>query len=96
MRAEQIVPSLARDSLIAEVLRRWKKSDTEAYNGNGLEKIPAEKIISALQAVTRRTPATINGFNYFVREIVTLRDPRSRAWQKKQLEMCGLFISESG
>src|SRR5439155_15300337 len=65
---------------------RWKKSDSEAYNENGLKKVPAEKIISALEAVARRTPAKINSFNYFVKEILTPRDPRNRVWQKKQLE----------
>ena len=74
---------------------RWKKSDSEAYCENGLQKVPAEKIISALAAVARRTPAKINSFNYFVREIVTLRDPRNRAWQKKQLEKIVRRIRES-
>src|SRR5438034_8110136 len=32
------------------------------------------------------TPAKINSFKYFVQEIITPRDPRNRAWQKKQLE----------
>src|SRR5436305_15295312 len=35
---------------------RWRKSDSEAYNENGLQKVPAEKIISNLEAVARRTP----------------------------------------
>ena len=48
--------------------------------------MPAEKVISTLQAVARRTPAKINSFKYFVQEIITPRDPRNRAWQKKQLE----------
>src|SRR5437867_3137149 len=74
---------------------RWKKSDSEAYNENGLEKVPAEKIISALEAVARRTPAKINSFNYFVKEVVTLRDPRNRAWQKKQLEKIVRRIRDS-
>src|SRR5436309_636319 len=65
---------------------RWKKSDSEAYNENGLKKVPAQKIISALEAVARRTPAKINSVKYFVKEVVTLQDPRNRAWQKKQLE----------
>src|SRR5437867_9931622 len=63
---------------------RWKKSDSEAYNENGLQKVPSEKIISAPEAVARRTPAKINSFKYFVQEIITPRDPRNRARQKKQ------------
>src|SRR5438034_4642756 len=43
---------------------RWNKSDSEAYNENGLKKVPAEKIICALEAVARRTPAKINSFKY--------------------------------
>ena len=53
---------------------------------NGLEKVPVEKIVSAIGAVTRRTPTRINSFKYFVRELVSLPEPRNRAWQKKQLE----------
>ena len=74
---------------------RWKKSDSEAYNENGLQKVPAEKIISSLEAVARRTPAKINSFKYFVKEIVTPRDPRNRAWQKKQLEKIVRRIRDS-
>jgi hypothetical protein len=65
---------------------RWNKSDSEAYAANGLKKVPADKIISALEAVARRTPARINSFRYFVKEIAVIPDPRNRAWRKKQLE----------
>src|SRR4030095_15607828 len=50
--------------------KRGNKSDAEAYNENGIEKLPVDKVISALEAVVRRTPAKINSFNYFVKEIV--------------------------
>jgi hypothetical protein len=62
---------------------RWNKSDSEAYDENGIKRVPVDKIISAIEAVTRRTPAKINSFKYFVHEIVTIPDPRHRAWQKK-------------
>ena len=62
---------------------RWSKSDSEAYNENGITKLPADKIISAMETVTQRTSAKIRSFNYFVKEIVRLPDPRNRAWQKK-------------
>ena len=42
--------------------------------------------IGCTQHVTRRTPAKINSFKYFIKEIVAVPDPRNRAWQKKQLE----------
>ncbi len=48
--------------------------------------MPAQKIASVVDAVTRRTPARINSFKYFVREILTIPDPRKRAWHKKRLE----------
>ncbi len=48
--------------------------------------MPVEKVISVIDAVTRRTPAKINSFKYFVRDIVTIPDPRNRAWHRKQLE----------
>ena len=56
--------ALVRDGYERATGNRWKKSDSEAYNENGLEKIPAETIISALEAVARRTPAKINSFKY--------------------------------
>jgi hypothetical protein len=65
---------------------RWSKSDTEAYYQNRLENVSAEKIISVLDTVARRTPAKINSFKYFVKEILAVPDPRNRAWQKKRLE----------
>src|SRR5439155_1838904 len=87
--------ALVRDAYERATGNRWKKSDSEAYKENGLEKIPAEKIISALEAVARRTPAKINSFKYFVQEIITLRDPRNRVWQKKQLEKIVRRIRDS-
>jgi hypothetical protein len=65
---------------------RWNKSDSEAYNENGIKKVPVDKIISVLEAVVRRTPAKVHSFNYFVKEIVAIPDLRNRAWQKKRLE----------
>jgi hypothetical protein len=38
-----------------------------------------------LKAVSQRTPAKINSFKYFIKEI-TAPEPRNRAWQKKRLE----------
>ncbi len=65
---------------------RWNKLDTQAYEENGLRKLPAERITSALEAVSRRTPTRINSFRYFIKEILALEDPSNRAWQKKHLE----------
>jgi hypothetical protein len=65
---------------------RWSKSDTEAYQANGLKSIPTTKIVSVLETLSQRTPARINSFNYFVKEIMATPDPRNRAWRKKKLE----------
>jgi len=56
---------------------RWSKSDSEAYNENGITKLPADKIISAMETVTQRTSAKIRSFNYFVKEIA-LGSPQPR------------------
>jgi len=48
--------------------------------------VPADKIISVVETVARRTPTKINSFKYFVKEITAQPDPRNRAWQKKRLE----------
>lgn len=65
---------------------RWNKADSEVYQQNGIGKVSTEKIIASMEAVVRRTPTKINSFRYFVKEILTLPDPRNRAWQKKRLE----------
>jgi hypothetical protein len=65
---------------------RWNKADSAAFEENGIEKIPVNKIISVLETVTQRTPAKVNSFNYFVKEIVAIPDQRRRAWHKKQFE----------
>ncbi len=74
---------------------RWKKSDSEAYEKNGLRKLPAETSVSAIEAVAQRTPAKINSFRYFVQELVALPDPGNRAWRKKQLEKIVRRIQEN-
>jgi hypothetical protein len=74
---------------------RWKKSDSDAYEENGLKKLPAETIISAVEAVVQRTPVKINSFRYFVQELVALPDPGNRAWRKKQLEKIIRRIQEN-
>ena len=53
------------------------------------------KIISALEAVTQRTPAKINSFRYFLKEILALPDPRNRAWRRRQLEKIVRRIRDS-
>jgi hypothetical protein len=78
--------SLVRSAYERATGNRWNRSDQEAYEQNGLSNVPAEKIISTLEAVTDRTPARINSFRYFVREFVRTDNPRSRAWHKKELE----------
>ncbi len=63
----------------------WSQSDSETYAEHGLDQVPVERIISALEAVRQRSPVKINSFKYFVKEITALPDPRNRARQKKQL-----------
>jgi hypothetical protein len=65
---------------------RWSGADSEAYEKHGLDEIPVGRIISVLEAVVKRIPFKINSFKYFIREILSVPDPRNRAWQKKQLE----------
>jgi hypothetical protein len=58
----------------------------EKATGNQIGDVPLHRILSVLESVPRRTPAKINSFNYFIKEIVASQDPRNRAWQQKQLE----------
>ncbi len=74
---------------------RWLNSDLEAYDQNGLRAVSAEKIVSAMEAVASRTPVKINSFRYLVRALTRADNPRSRAWQKKQLEMVVQRIREN-
>ena len=77
---------LVREAYEKATGNRWNQSDSEAYEQNGIANIPADKIISVLDVVIRRTPITINSFKYFVKEIVAQPDPHNRAWQKKRIE----------
>jgi hypothetical protein len=63
----------------------WSQFDSETYAEHGLDRIPVERLISALESVSRRSPVKINSFKCFVKEIVALPDPRNPARQKKQL-----------
>jgi len=87
--------ALVRDAYEKATGNTWNVSDFNAYEEHGLEKLPAEKIVSAIHSVARRTPAKINSFRYFVKEIVAVPDPRNRAWQKKQLEKIVRRIRDS-
>jgi hypothetical protein len=78
--------SLVRAAYEKATGNRWNKSDSEAYHQNAIGNVPIAKTISALEAVAQRTPAKINSFKYFVKEIIAQPDPRNRAWQKKRLE----------
>jgi hypothetical protein len=64
----------------------WTQTDLSTYRENRIAPIPTPKIISVIETVAHRTPAKINSFNYFVKEILALPDPRSRTWPKRCLE----------
>ena len=76
-------------------MRKGVVESLEAYEQNRLSTMPAEKIVSALEAVANRTPAKINSFRYFVKALARSDNPRSRAWRKKQLEKVVRRISEN-
>jgi hypothetical protein len=63
----------------------WLPSDTEAYTENAIHRIPASKATATMQAVTHRSGARINSFNYFVKEMVASQDPRNGQQQKRAL-----------
>ena len=77
---------LVREAYEKATGNRWSQSDSEAYLQNNIANLPATKIVSVLETVSRRTPTKINSFKYFVKEITAQPDPRNRAWQKKRLE----------
>jgi cellulose biosynthesis protein BcsQ len=64
-------------------------------NLDRIAQIPTQKIISVIETVGRRTPTKINSFNYFVKEILAVPDPRSRTWQKQCLEKIMRRIRQS-
>lgn len=64
----------------------WTAADSRAYADNRIADIPADRVVSALEAVSQRTPARVNSFNYFVKSIVAADPPRNRAWHRKQLD----------
>ena len=73
----------------------WNESDSASFHENGLDRIPVDKIICVLETVTRRTPTKINSFRYYLKEILAVPDPRSRAWRKKQFEKIVLRIRDN-
>jgi hypothetical protein len=77
---------LVREAYEKATGNRWNQSDSEAYLQNNIANLPATKIVSVLETVSRRTPTKINSFKYFVKEITAQPDPCNRAWQKKRLE----------
>jgi hypothetical protein len=78
---------LVREAYEKATGNRWNQFDSEAYEQNKIGSVPADKIISVVETVARRTPTKINSFKYFVKEITAQPDPRNRAWQKKRLEI---------
>lgn len=73
----------------------WNAADRESYAQNEIAKIPIEKVVAVMETVSRRTPAKINSFRYFVKEILAVPDPSKRSWQKKQLEKIVRTIRDS-
>jgi len=73
----------------------WSASDRESYVRNAVERVPADRVVSVIETVARRTPAKINSFRYFVKEILAVPDPSKRAWKKKQLEKIVRRIRDS-
>jgi hypothetical protein len=68
----------------------WSQSDSETYAEHGLDQVPVERIISALEAASQRSPVKINSFKYFVKEITALPDPPTGSGKRNTLETsCG-------
>jgi hypothetical protein len=55
---------LVREAYKKATGNRWNQSDSEAYQQNKIGDLPATKIISDLDAVTRRTPTKINSVEF--------------------------------
>jgi hypothetical protein len=71
--------SLVRAAYEKTTGNRWRKSDFDAYEENGLRKLPAETIISAVEAVGQRTPVKINLFG-----------TSSRSWWPSRIQATAL------
>ena len=64
----------------------WNHSDETAFRHNELDRVPLPRILATMESVVRHTPAKVNSFKYFIREIKASQDTRNRSWRKKQLE----------
>jgi hypothetical protein len=65
----------------------WSSSDRESYVENAIGKIQIERVVSVLETVACQTPAKINSFRYFVKEILAVPDTatvrgRRSSWEK--------------
>jgi hypothetical protein len=67
---------LVRDAYEKATGNAWNDSDSATYKENCLEEVPAEKIISTVDAVVRRTPAKVKGISF----LSTSRGVSGRSW----------------
>jgi len=63
----------------------WLQSDTVSYLQHDIDRVSIEKLKKVIQAVSERAESRINSFAYFVKEILTVNDPRSQAGKRKAL-----------
>ncbi len=52
----------------------WYHSDEIAFRQNELDRIPLPRILATMESVVQRTPAKVNSFKYFIREIKASQD----------------------
>jgi hypothetical protein len=74
---------------------KWTDADGSSYRQNAIANIPIDKVISTIQTVSHRTVAKVNSFSYFVKEILAVSNPRTRMFQKKQLERIARRVREN-
>jgi len=63
----------------------WLQSDTVSYLQHDIDRVSIEKLKNVIQTVSERAESRINSFAYFVKEILTVNDPRSQAGKRKAL-----------
>jgi hypothetical protein len=65
---------------------KWTEADGSSYCQNRIADIPIDKVISTIETISHRAAVKVNSFNYFVKEILAVSNPRTRMFEKKQLE----------
>ena len=87
--------SQTRETYCRVTGNKWTEADGTSYCQNSIADILIDKVISTIETISHRAAAKVNSFNYFVKEILAVSNPRTRMFEKKQLERVARRVREN-